>query len=59
MAPRMEKRWRVLGAGNEPVGARVLCVAEAPGRLGAERMGVPLRGDRTGQGFSRLLATAG
>ncbi len=49
----------MLGAGNVPVGARVLFVAEAPGRLGAERTGVPLSGDRAGRDFARLLAAAG
>ena len=30
-------------------------VAEAPGRLGAERTGIPLFGDRTGDRFEELL----
>jgi uracil-DNA glycosylase family 4 len=30
-------------------------VAEAPGRLGAERTGIPLFGDRTGDRFEQLL----
>ncbi len=55
---RMEGRTRVLGPGNGSVGARVMFVAEAPGRLGADRSGVPLSGDRTGRNFAVLLAEA-
>ena len=39
--------------------ARVLFVAEAPGRLGADRTGVPLSGDQTGRNFDVFLAGAG
>jgi uracil-DNA glycosylase family 4 len=55
----MEGRTRVLGPGNGTVVAWVMFVAEAPGRLGADRSGVPLSGDRTGQNFAALLAEAG
>lgn len=34
-------------------------VAEAPGRLGADRTGVPLHGDRTGDNFEKLLGNVG
>jgi uracil-DNA glycosylase len=57
--PRMEGRTRAIGPGNGPLDARVLFVAEAPGRLGADRTGVPLSGDQTGRNFERLLARAG
>lgn len=56
--PRMEGRTRAIGPGNGPLDARVLFVAEAPGRLGADRTGVPLSGDQTGRNFERLLASA-
>jgi uracil-DNA glycosylase len=56
--PRMEGRTRALGPGNGPLDARVLFVAEAPGRLGADRTGVPLMGDQTGRNFDALLASA-
>src|SRR5918999_963366 len=55
----MEGRRRVLSPANGQPGARVMFVAEAPGRLGAERTGVPLSGDRTGRRFETLLALAG
>ena len=55
----MDGRTRAIGPGNGPLDARVLFVAEAPGRLGADRTGVPLSGDQTGRNFERLLASAG
>lgn len=57
--PRMAGRARVLGPANGSLGARVLFVAEAPGRLGADASGIPLSGDRTGRTFEHLLAGAG
>lgn len=47
---------RVLGDLNGDWNARVMFVAEAPGRLGAEVTGVPLFGDRTGDRFDQLLS---
>jgi uracil-DNA glycosylase family 4 len=55
----MEGRRRVLSTANGPLDARVLFVAEAPGRLGGDRTGVPLTSDQTGRNFDRLLAEAG
>ena len=57
--PRMEGRRRVLSPANGPLSARVLCVAEAPGRLGGDRGGVPLTGDASGRNFGRYLLAAG
>ena len=57
--PRMAGRTRVLGPGNGPLDARVLFVAEAPGRLGGDRTGVPLTADQTGRNFDQFLAAAG
>jgi uracil-DNA glycosylase family 4 len=59
LCSRMEGRRRVLGPGNGPLDARVLFVAEAPGRLGGDRTGVPLVSDQSGRNFSRLLQAAG
>jgi uracil-DNA glycosylase family 4 len=58
LCPRMEGRTRVLGHQNGPLIARALFVAEAPGRLGADRLAVPLAGDRTGRTFDLLLGAA-
>jgi uracil-DNA glycosylase family 4 len=55
----MAGRRRVIGPANGSLSARILFVAEAPGRLGAERTGVPLSCDRTGRTFNTLLESAG
>ncbi len=57
--PAMEGRRRVLGPANGPLQAPVMFIAEAPGRFGAERTGVPLSGDQAGRTFEHLLACAG
>lgn len=57
--PRMTDRRRVLSPLNGPANARIVFVAEAPGRLGGERTGVPLAGDASGRNFGRYLAAAG
>lgn len=57
--PRMDDRTRAIGPANGPLDARVLFVAEAPGRLGAERTGVPLSGDQSGRNFDAFMAAAG
>ena len=59
VCPDKDGRRRVLGPANGPVTPRVLFVAEAPGRRGAERTGIPLTGDQTGIIFGRLLTSAG
>ena len=57
--PRMEGRRRVLSPANGPLSARVLFIAEAPGRLGGDKGGIPLTGDASGRNFQRYLAAAG
>jgi len=57
--PRMEGRRRVLSPANGPLSARVLFIAEAPGRLGGDKGGIPLSGDASGRNFIRYLAAAG
>jgi uracil-DNA glycosylase family 4 len=54
----MDGRRRALGFENGPLRARILFVAEAPGRLGTDRTGVPLTGDKSGRNFARLLEAA-
>ena len=56
--PAMEGRRRVLTHANGAIDARVLFIAEAPGRGGAERTGVPFSGDFSGRTFQRLLTEA-
>lgn len=55
---RMHGRTRVLGKKNGDVNSKVIFIGEAPGRLGADRTGVPFYGDKAGQNFERLLITA-
>ena len=57
--PAMEGRRRVLTLANGNIRARVLFVAEAPGRGGAERTGIPFSGDHSGRTFERLLGAVG
>ena len=49
----------VLSEGNGPLGAKVMFVGEAPGRLGAGRTGVPFSGDESGRRFEAFLVLAG
>lgn len=57
--PTMEGRRRVLSRLNGDPAAPCLVIAEAPGRFGAERTGVPLTSDQSGRTFRRLCAEAG
>lgn len=59
LCPRMETQRAVLGPGNGPLDAPIVFVAEAPGRFGAARTGIPFRGDRSGDNFETLLAHIG
>lgn len=59
LCDRMCHRTRVLSDTNGNVRSKVVFVAEAPGRLGADRTGVPLHGDRTGENFEMLLGNIG
>jgi uracil-DNA glycosylase family 4 len=52
-------RTAVLSELNGRVGARVMFIAEAPGRQGGDRTRVPLSGDQSGRNFARYLAAAG
>ena len=56
---RMRECVAVLGPQNGNLDAEVMFVAEAPGRLGANRTRVPLLGDRTGDNFCVFLSQTG
>ncbi len=56
---RMHGRTRVLSEKNGDINSKVVFIGEAPGRLGADRTGVPFYGDKAGQNFERLLVAAG
>ena len=59
LCERMTCSRRVLSDLNGAWNADVVFVAEAPGRLGAEKTGIPLFGDRTGDRFDVLLHEMG
>ncbi|MCC7105701.1 MAG: uracil-DNA glycosylase, partial [Chloroflexi bacterium] len=56
--PAMAGRRRVLSGANGSPLAPLMFIAEAPGRLGAERTGVPFSGDQAGRSFELLLREA-
>lgn len=55
----MCNRKKVLSDKNGNLNTKVLFIAEAPGRLGAERTGIPLYGDKSGDNFEMLLGNIG
>ncbi len=59
LCARMFERTRVLSEKNGNINSKVVFIGEAPGRLGADRTGIPFHGDQTGQNFERLLQFAG
>src|SRR5438128_398903 len=59
ICPRMSGQRPVLNHSSGALTARVMVVAEAPGRYGAAINGVPLSGDASGRNFERLLENAG
>lgn len=56
---RMCDRKKVLSKYNGNLNSKVMFIAEAPGRLGAECTGIPLYGDKTGTNFENLLSNIG
>lgn len=57
LCTRLTHRIKVFSESNGNINTKVLFVAEAPGRLGADRTGIPLYGDKTGDNFELLLKT--
>ena len=49
----------VLGPANGSIDSDILFVAEAPGRFGAGRTGIPFSGDKSGDNFEALIAHVG
>ncbi len=56
---RMCDSARVLSIHSGSVNSRLMFIAEAPGRLGADLTMIPLHGDQTGDDFEELLKLAG
>lgn len=57
--PRMTERRAVLGPPNGTLEPRVMFIAEAPGRQGADRTRIPFHGDASGTNFEKLLNSIG
>ena len=52
---RLKKKRKILSEANGRVISKIMFIAEAPGRLGADLSGIPLSGDKTGDNFEALL----
>ncbi len=59
LCPDLKGREHVLSEVNGDINSKVLFIAEAPGRLGADKTGIPLNGDRTGDTFEELIDSIG
>jgi DNA polymerase len=57
--PNMINQSAVLGPGNGSIDSDILFVAEAPGRFGGARTGIPFSGDKSGDNFEELIAHVG
>ena len=55
VCPKLADQPAVLSSGNGSLTAQVVFVAEAPGRFGAGRTGIPFSGDQSGKNFETLL----
>lgn len=59
LCTRLCSRTKVLSKYNGNIESDIIFIAEAPGRLGADRTGIPLYGDKTGDNFENLLSNIG
>ncbi|MBT3920996.1 MAG: uracil-DNA glycosylase [Nitrospina sp.] len=59
LCPSLADQPAVLSTTNGSLNARIIFVAEAPGRFGAGRTGVPFQGDRSGDNFEILIKHIG
>ncbi|MBO0799709.1 MAG: uracil-DNA glycosylase, partial [Blastocatellia bacterium] len=55
----MRERKAVLSNLNGSLNPKVMFIAEAPGRNGADRTRIPFHGDSSGENFEELLKSAG
>jgi uracil-DNA glycosylase family 4 len=58
LCDRMKNSARVLGHSAGALGARIMFVGEAPGRLGADQTQIPFHGDVSGGNFEDFLRFA-
>lgn len=59
LCPDLADQPAVLSSANGSLNANIVFIAEAPGRFGAGRTGVPFQGDRSGDNFETLLKHIG
>ena len=59
ICPSLANQPAVLGPANGSLNSDIVFVAEAPGRFGAGKTGVPFQGDRSGKNFETLLKHIG
>jgi uracil-DNA glycosylase family 4 len=55
LCPNLAERTAVLSANNGNPDARVLFLAEAPGRMGGDRTRTPFSGDKSGANFQKFI----
>jgi uracil-DNA glycosylase len=59
LCPELADQPAVLSSDNGSLDSSIVFIAEAPGRFGAGRTGVPFQGDRSGDNFETLLKHIG
>ena len=59
ICPRMADQKAILSPANGSITAPLLFIAEAPGRHGAAKTGIPFQGDRSSVNFEKLLKHIG
>ena len=59
LCPAMSDLPAILSSKNGSIHTDLVFVAEAPGRFGAGRTGIPFHGDRSGDNFEQLLNHVG
>jgi len=55
LCPALADQPAILSSANGNLSAKIVFVAEAPGRFGAGRTGIPFHGDKSGDNFETLL----
>jgi len=59
LCPALADQHAILSSANGNLNAKIVFVAEAPGRFGAGRTGIPFHGDKSGNNFEILLKHIG
>ena len=59
LCPALADQPAILSSANGNLNAKIVFVAEAPGRFGTGRTGIPIHGDKSGDNFEILLKHIG